>query len=163
MSRNTLSFLRRNVRQQKAEIMGAMIDNVVVAPIGSAVYGRLAQAKSASNMSGGAELTLELTEIVINGRAYPFLTSTYRMASQGHGSKNAKKVVGGTGLGAHGGIAGGGKGAAIGAGVGAVAGTTASAATNQAGICAQRVSARIPSATISQPSGGGVDGGSPRP
>lgn len=88
--------------------MGAMIDNVVVAPRGSTVYGRLAQAKSAGNVSGGAELTLELTEIVINGRAYPLLTSTYRVASQGHGSKNAKKVVGGTGLGALiGGIAGG--------------------------------------------------------
>jgi hypothetical protein len=105
-------------------------DDVVVAPRGSTVYGRLAQAKSAGNMSGGAELTLELTEIVINGTAYPLLTSTYKVASQGQGSNTTKKVVGGTGLGALiGGIAGGGKGAAIGAGVGAVAGTTASAAT----------------------------------
>jgi hypothetical protein len=105
-------------------------DDVIVAPRGSTVYGRLANAKSAGNMSGGGELTLELTEIVINGTAYPLLTSTYKVASQGQGSNTAKKVVGGTGLGALiGGIAGGGKGAAIGAGVGAAAGTTASAAT----------------------------------
>ena len=70
-------------------------------------------------MSGGAELTLELTDIVINGTAYPLLTSTYQVASQGQGSKTAKRVVGGTGLGALiGGVAGGGKGAAIGAGAG---------------------------------------------
>jgi hypothetical protein len=104
--------------------------DVIVAPRGSTVYGRLAKAKSAGNMSGGAELTLELTDIVINGTAHPLLTSTYQVASQGQGSKTTKRVVGGTGLGAlMGGLAGGGKGAAIGAGVGAAAGTTVSAAT----------------------------------
>jgi hypothetical protein len=74
------------------------------------------------------KLTLELTDIVINGTAYPLLTSTYQVASQGQGSKITKRVVGGTGLGPLiGGLAGGGKGAAIGAG--AAAGTTVSAAT----------------------------------
>jgi hypothetical protein len=106
------------------------VDDVVVAPRGSTVYGRLAKAKSAGNMSGGAELDLELTDIVINGTAYPLLTSSYQVASQGQGSKTAKRVVGGTGLGALiGGLAGGGKGAAIGAGAGAAAGTTVSAAS----------------------------------
>ena len=106
------------------------VDDVVVAPRGTTVYGRLAQAKSAGNVSGGAELTLEMTDIVINGTAYPLLTSTYQVASQGQGSKTAKRVVGGTGLGALiGGLAGGGKGAAIGAGAGAATGTIASAAT----------------------------------
>ena len=106
------------------------VDEVVVAPRGTKLYGRLAQAKSAGNVSGGAELTLELTDIVVNGTAYPLLTSTYQVASQGQGGKTGKRVVGGTGLGALvGGLAGGGKGAAIGAGVGAAAGTTVSAAT----------------------------------
>jgi hypothetical protein len=106
------------------------VDDLVVAPRGSTVYGRLANAKSAGNMSGGAELTLELTDIVIKGTAYPLLTSSYQVASQGQGSKTAKRVVGGTGLGALvGGLAGGGKGAAIGAAAGAAAGTTVSAAS----------------------------------
>ena len=106
------------------------VGDVVVAPRGTTVYGRLANAKSAGNVSGGAELTLELTDIVINGTAYPLLTSTYQVASEGQGSKTAKRVVGGTGLGALiGGVAGGGKGAAIGAGAGAAAGATVSAAT----------------------------------
>lgn len=106
------------------------VGDKVIAPRGTTLYGRLANAKSAGNMSGGAELTLELTDIVINGTAYPLLTSTYQVASQGQGSKTAKRVVGGTGLGALvGGLAGGGKGAAIGAGAGAAVGTTVSAAT----------------------------------
>jgi hypothetical protein len=105
------------------------VDNVVVAPRGSTVYGRLASASSAGRMSGSSQLTLELTDILINGTAYPLLTSTYEVKGSGEGSKTAKKVVGGAGLGALiGGIAGGGKGAAIGAGAGAAAGTAASAA-----------------------------------
>jgi len=106
------------------------VDDVVVAPRGSTVYGRLTNAESAGRMSGGADLTLELTDIVVNGTAYPLLTSNYEVRSQGQGSKTAKRVVGGTGLGALvGGLAGGGKGAAIGAVAGAATGTALSAGT----------------------------------
>src|SRR5262249_26320757 len=42
-------------------------DDEVVAPRGSVVYGRLAEASSAGRMSGSSQLTLELTDIVING------------------------------------------------------------------------------------------------
>jgi hypothetical protein len=106
------------------------VNDTVVAPAGTKVIGRLENAQSAGNIKGGAELTLELTDIVINGTAYPLLTSTYEVRSKGQGSNTAKKVVGGTGLGALiGGIAGGGKGAAIGAGAGAAAGGTVAAAT----------------------------------
>jgi len=41
-----------------------------------------------------------LTDIVINGNAYPLLTSTYEIKSKGQGSKTAKRVLGGAGLGA---------------------------------------------------------------
>jgi outer membrane lipoprotein SlyB len=103
-------------------------EDVVVAPRGNMVYGRLAQASSAGKMSGSSQLTLELTEIVINGTAYPLLTSTYEIKGKGEGKKTAGKVVGGAGLGALiGGIAGGGKGAAIGVLAGAVGGTALAA------------------------------------
>jgi len=69
------------------------VDDVVVAPRGSTVYGRLANAKSAGNMSGGAELTLELTDIVINGTAYPLLTSSYQVASQGQAARQQKESL----------------------------------------------------------------------
>jgi hypothetical protein len=102
--------------------------DVVVAPRGTTVYGRLASASSAGRMSGSSELTLELTDIVINGTSYPLLSSTYEVKGSGEGSKTAKKVVGGAGLGALiGGIAGGGKGAGIGALAGAAGGTAIAA------------------------------------
>jgi hypothetical protein len=104
------------------------VENTVVAPRGSTVYGRLAQASSAGKMSGSSELTLELTDIVVNGTAYPLLTSTYEVKGKGEGGNTAKKVVGGAGLGALiGGIAGGGKGAGIGAAAGAAGGTAVAA------------------------------------
>jgi hypothetical protein len=100
------------------------VGDVVVAPRGTTIYGRLASASSAGRLSGGSELTLELTDIVIDGTAYPLITSTYEIRGSGKGSKTAKDVIGGTGLGALiGGLAGGGKGAGIGALAGAAGGT----------------------------------------
>jgi len=103
-------------------------DDVVIAPRGSTVYGRLAEASSSGRMSGSSQLTLELTDILINGSAYPLLTSTYEIKGQGEGKKTTRKILGGTGLGALiGGIAGGGTGAAIGALAGAAGGTAIAA------------------------------------
>ena len=103
-------------------------DNMAVAPRGATVYGRLVQASSAGRMSGSSQLTLELTDIVIRGTAYPLVTSTYEIKGKGEGSKTARKVVGGAGLGALiGGIAGGGTGAAIGVLAGAAGGTAIAA------------------------------------
>jgi alanine dehydrogenase len=96
-------------------------EDVVVAPRGTTVYGQLAQASSAGTMKGSSQLTLELTDIVINGNSYPLLTSTFEIKGKGEGNETAKKVVGGAGLGALiGGIAGGGTGALIGLGQGRV-------------------------------------------
>jgi hypothetical protein len=105
-----------------------VVDNIVVAPRGTTVYGRLASAESAGRMKGSSELSIELTDIVIRGTAYPLLTSTYDVKGKGEGGNTAKKVIGGAGLGALiGGIAGGGKGAGIGALVGGGAGTAVAA------------------------------------
>ena len=104
------------------------VENTVVAPRGTTVYGRLAQASSAGKMSGSSQLTLELTDIVINGTPYALLTSTYEIKGKGEGKKTAGKILGGAGLGALiGGIAGGGTGAAIGVVAGAAGGTAIAA------------------------------------
>ena len=104
------------------------LENTVVAERGTTVYGRLAQASSAGRMSGSSQLTLELTDIVINGTPYPLMTSTYEIKGKGEGKKTAGKVLGGAGLGAIiGGIAGGGAGAAIGVVAGAAGGTALAA------------------------------------
>jgi len=103
-------------------------EDVVVAPRGTTVYGRLAEASSAGRMSGSSQLTLELTDIMINDTTYPVLTSAYQIKGKGEGKKTAGKILGGTGLGALiGGIAGGGTGAAIGAVAGAAGGTALAA------------------------------------
>ena len=103
-------------------------DDIVVAPRGTTVHGRLAQASSAGRMSGSSQLTLELTDIAINGTAYPLLTDTFELKGKGEGKKTAGKIFGGAGLGAIiGGIAGGGTGAAIGVLTGAAGGTALAA------------------------------------
>jgi hypothetical protein len=104
------------------------LENTVVAERGTTVYGRLAEASSAGRMSGSSELSLELTDIVINGTSYSLMTSTYEIKGKGEGKKTAGKVLGGAGLGAIiGGIAGGGAGAAIGVVAGAAGGTALAA------------------------------------
>jgi hypothetical protein len=104
------------------------VGNRVVAPRGTTVYGQLESASSAGRMSGSSELTLQLTDIVINGTAHPLLTNDYSIRGSGEGSNTAKKIIGGAGLGALiGGIAGGGAGAGIGALVGGGAGTAVAA------------------------------------
>jgi hypothetical protein len=103
-------------------------EGMVVARRGATVYGRLVQASSSGRFKGSSQLTLELTDIVINGSPFALLTSTYEIKGKGEGKKTAGKVLGGTGLGALiGGIAGGGTGAAIGAVAGAVGGTAVAA------------------------------------
>lgn len=99
------------------------VNDAVVARKGTDIYGRLAEAKEAGHFSGSAELQLELTRMVIDGKDYPVVSSDYSLKGKGRGSNTAKKVGGGAVAGAIiGAIAGGGKGAAIGAGVGSAAG-----------------------------------------
>jgi len=87
------------------------------------VHGRLAESKEAGRMAGKSELQLELTDIVIGGTAYAILSSDYQVKGKSSGGRSAKRILGGTGLGAAiGAIAGN---AGMGAAIGAVVGTTA--------------------------------------
>ena len=101
-----------------------VVDDVVVVPKGTDVYGRLTQATEAGRIQGRSQLKLELTGIVLNGETIPLVTGEYSVAGSSRGATTAKRVGTGAAVGAViGAIAGGGKGAAIGAGVGAGAGT----------------------------------------
>ena len=100
-------------------------DGVIVAPRGTDVVGRLAEAKGAGHMTGHSELKLELTDIRIGDDLLPIVTGDYDVTGKNRGGNTAAKTVGGAAIGAViGALAGGGKGAAIGAGVGAGAGAT---------------------------------------
>ena len=106
------------------------LDDVTVAHRGTTVHGRLVEASSAGRTSGRSRLTLELTDIIINGNANPILTESYQLRGRGQGGSTTRRGLRGAGLGALvGGIAGGGSGAAVGAAVGGGAGTGISAAS----------------------------------
>ena len=102
-------------------------EGTVVVRRGATVHGRFAEARSAGRRRGSSQLTLELTDIVINGTAYPIVTNPYDLTGRAEGARTAQRVVRGTGLGAVvGGVSGGGRGAGTGALVGAGAGSVAS-------------------------------------
>jgi hypothetical protein len=94
--------------------------NIVSA--GNTVYGRVGVAEQAGRATGSSNLQLELTDIVVDGTSYPIYTSAFEVKGSSSGKRSAKRLLGGTGLGAIiGGIAGNaGMGAAIGATAGAV-------------------------------------------
>jgi hypothetical protein len=118
------------------------VDEAVLAPRGADVYGKLARAKSAGKISGGAELTLELTGVRIGENLVKIDSTSYDVVAKGRGKQSAGRIGGGAALGAIiGGIAGGGAGAAIGAGVGAGAGTVVQLSTHGEKI-------RIPAETL---------------
>ena len=102
-----------------------MAGDVVVAPQGTTVFGRLLTADSAGR--SGGQLEFDLTDIVINGQTYS-LSTTSNQAQGGTSS-------GGTGTGARtgaavGALAGGIGGAVRGAGTGAIVGTAAGGSTS---------------------------------
>ena len=106
------------------------LGDFTVAPRGTTVHGRLVDASSAGRTSGRSRLTLELTDIVINGNANPIMTGSYELRGRGQGGRTTRRGLRGAGLGALvGSVAGGGPGAAAGALVGKGAGTGISAAS----------------------------------
>lgn len=105
-------------------------DNMIAAPQGTPVLGRVVDARDAAHFKGNAMLSIELTRIDLRGDHIAVVTDTYSRQGAGRGRDIATKVGGGAVLGTViGALAGGGKGATIGAIAGAGAGTGVSAAT----------------------------------
>lgn len=119
------SSVDRPGRRFKAALDQDLVMNgVVVAPKGTDVFGRLTYAKQSGQIQGRSELKLELSSIMINGRARPLSTGEYDVAGKSRGKQSAERIGGAAAAGAViGGILGGGQGAAAGAAIGAGAGT----------------------------------------
>lgn len=95
---------------------------------GTAVRGKVTNAKPSGRLQGAGLLTLRLVSI----GGTPVTSSPRVYHGESHTKSNVTKIGGGTAAGAViGALAGGGKGAAIGAGVGAAAGTGAAAYTGK--------------------------------
>lgn len=117
-------------RNRVGDVFDASLDqalvwgNQTIFPRGTTVKGRIAYAKESGKLSGQAQLILELTEIMANGRSYLVRTSDYMEAGTNRANRTAATVGGTAALGAIiGAIAGGGTGAAVGAASGAAVGT----------------------------------------
>ena len=112
---------------------GTLARDVVVngrteARSGSAVTGRVTNAKSSGRLHAPGQLTLRLTSVA----GQPVSSTAYYRKGKSHTKSNVTKIGGGTAAGAViGALAGGGKGAAIGAAAGAGAGTGLAAATGK--------------------------------
>ena len=90
-------------------------DGLVLIPAGSAVSGRVVDAKDAGHFKGNSSLSIELTGIRRHGALLNVSTTPYTLEGKGRGKNSAEKIGGGAAVGAVlGGIFGGGKGAAIG-------------------------------------------------
>ncbi len=109
------------------------VEGVEVAPVGSAVAGKVTSAVSSGRLSRPAELSLVLTSLTLKGGdKIDITTHAWSEKGQSHKKRNIEAIGGGAGAGALiGALAGGKKGAAIGAGVGAGAGTGVAAATGK--------------------------------
>ena len=53
-----------------------MVGNRTAAPDGSTVFGRVIASSGASRVAGRSELSLELTDIQVNGTRFPILSNT---------------------------------------------------------------------------------------
>jgi hypothetical protein len=101
-----------------------VVDDQTVIPTGADIDGRVATVQSAGRFAGQSVLTLELTSLSVNGKAYNIQTNQWSRQGKGEGKNTAIKAGGGAALGALiGGLATGGRGAAIGAAAGGAAGT----------------------------------------
>jgi hypothetical protein len=107
-----------------------VINGQTVLPKGAAVTAKLVNQTASGRFEGRASLTLDLTQIQINGRMIDIATSEVTQASGSRGSRTMKTVGGGAVLGAIlGGVVGGAKGVAIGLVSGGAVGAGAEVAT----------------------------------
>jgi len=91
-------------------------DGKVVAERGATVYGQLAQAQSAGRLAGRSQMTMILTDILIDNTLVPVRTSSVQAVSQqSSGGSTVRNVGAGAAIG---GIAGGSSGARRGAAIG---------------------------------------------
>ncbi len=118
-----------------------LVNGETLIPRGADVVAKLVDERQSGKFEGRAVLTLDLMQIMMNGRMVDIATSEVSQSSAARGSRTAKTVGGGAVLGAIlGGVFGGGRGAAIGATSGAAVGGGAQVLTH-----GQRV--KIPSET----------------
>ncbi len=101
----------------RGQLEGALVvDGVTVAPRGTFVHGRIAQASKAGRAVGSSELTIEFTDIMIDDQLFEISTSGLTAQTGGEAGKTVGRTARAAAVG---GLAGGSKGARTGAKIGA--------------------------------------------
>jgi hypothetical protein len=90
----------------------------VVIPMGNKAFGKIVQAKSAGHVVGKSEMSIEFTDVRVNGQLIPIQAQGVQASGQGSGRSTARKVGAGALIGA---AFGRGRGAAVGAMIGGAA------------------------------------------
>ncbi len=136
LSVRTIDSLTSKTAKVNDEFHGTVAADVIqdgftVIPMGTAVLGRVVEAKEAAHFAGSAALTVELVSLQLNTlngtQNLAVVTDPLSNKAKGRGTNTAEKTAGGAGIGALiGGLAGGG----LGAGVGALAGGGLGAGAN---------------------------------
>jgi hypothetical protein len=77
-----------------------VVDGILVIPCGARVYGTVVSAKQAGRLMGASNLTLELTELTLDGRIYPLYTPPFKVVGQSKTRPTVNKVATGAAVGA---------------------------------------------------------------
>jgi len=91
------------------------VNGNVLCPKGTKLYGRLTQAKKSGRLAGQSEMTLQLTDIMINNIPHPIVSSGLKAVTEGTGKDTVRSTGGAAAVG---GLLGGSKGAKRGAAIG---------------------------------------------
>ncbi len=101
----------------RGQLEGALVvGGVTVAPRGTFVHGRIAQAKQAGRIAGSSELTIEFTDLMIDDQLFEISTSGLTAQTGGEAGKTVGRSASAAAIG---GLAGGSSGARKGAKIGA--------------------------------------------
>jgi len=95
--------------------MDLAVSGQIIAPRGTKLYGRLAQAKQSGRLAGKSELLIQLSDIMINNIPHPIVTSGLQAVTENTAGSTAGSAAGGAVVG---GLWGGSKGAKRGAAIG---------------------------------------------
>ncbi len=100
----------------RGQLEGALvIDGVTVAPRGTFVHGRIAQAQQARRVAGSSELTVEFTDIMIDDQLFPISTGALSAQTGNEAGRTVRRTARAAAVG---GLIGGSSGARTGARVG---------------------------------------------
>ena len=76
-----------------------VVNGILVIPCGARVYGTVVSAKQSGRLTGASSLTLELTELNLDGKTYPLYTPPFKVVGQSKTRPTANKVATGAAVG----------------------------------------------------------------